>query len=333
MRIAVLGASGHTGRRVVEALRARGAEPLPLARSAGGPDASDRAAVERAIEGCDAMVNLAGPFLRTGLAPVEAAIARGVPYVDTTGEQAFMARVRERLDAKARDAGVAVVNAMAYEYALGDLAARRFFPEGGDALHVLYRSQASGSAGTKKSVLRVMGAPTLSYEGGRLTRVGSARWQRTFATKDGPRAGVSFAGGEVLTVPRHTPFRTVRTYFATKRAAQARALAPLARALLHGPLLAAAERLVDARHREPRNERARGEVHLVREPSGEHVVVSTPDPYLLTAHVAAEGAVRVAKLGRGGVLAPAEAFDARDFLEKIQAAVPGFGASPFPSLS
>lgn len=326
---------------VVEALRERKVEPVALARSMGGPDVRDQKAVERAIVDADALVNLAGPFLKTGLAPVRAAIARGVPYVDTTGEQAFMARCQRELHRSALDAGVPVVNAMAYEYALGDLAAKAFFPEGGGALHVLYRSHAQGSAGTKKSILRVMGAPTLAFEDGRLRRVQAARYQRTFPTKDGPRTGVSFAGGEVLTVPAHTPFATVRTYVATRHAARARRLAPLARVLLHGPILRAAEAYVDAKHAPPANANARGEVHLVREREAGggrweedgHVVVTTPDPYLLTARVAAEGAIRLAGAKRAGVLAPAQAFDPGDFLDALARSMPGFAAGHFPSSS
>lgn len=342
MRIAVLGASGHTGRMVVDALRARKVEPVALARSTGGPDVRDQKEVERALAGADAVINLAGPFLKTGLAPARAAIARGIPYVDTTGEQAFMVRCQRELHKQALDAGVPLVNAMAYEYALGDLAAKAYFPEGGESLHVLYRSHAAGSAGTKKSVLRVMGAPTLSFEAGRLKRVQAARYHKTFPTKDGPRTGVSFAGGEVLTVPTHTRFATVRTYVATRHVARARRLAPLARALLHGPLLRAAEAYVDAKHEPPANTNARGEIHLVREGRGpgadgrgdpDHVVVTTPDPYLLTAHVAAEGAIRLVGAKKAGILAPAHAYEALPFLEATRAAVPGFGADLFPSSS
>lgn len=317
----------------MDALHRRGAEPLPLMRA--DVDARDRKALAARIVGCDAMVNLAGPFLRNGPAPVEAAIDAGVPYVDTTGEQAFMALVREKLDLRARDAGVPIVNAMAYEYALGDLAAKARFPEGGKALHVLYRSPgARASAGTKKSVLRVMGSPTLSFEDGKLTRVSAARHAMTFDTTDGKRSGVTFAGGEVLTVPRHTPFATVRTYFANRRPALARAVAPLARVALHGAVLRAAERYVDKNHRAPRNDKARGEVHLVAEPSGRHVVVTTGDPYAATGEIAAAGALALAgkRTGNvgggkawGGVLAPAEAFDAATFLS----ALPGVRVEEF----
>lgn len=323
-RIAVLAAGGHTGKMVVEALKRRNADVTPLTRL--DCDARDLASVTRAVSGCDAMINLAGPFLRNGLAPVEAAIDAGVAYVDTTGEQAFMRLVRDRLQERAAIARVPIVNACAFEYAFGDLAAKAFFPKGGDALHVLYRPRsAAPSAGTKKSMMRVFAAPTLSFEEGRLKVISYGRYQKTFLTADGPRMGVAFAGGEVLTVPRHTPFRTVRTYFQTRPQASrtAKALGPLARFALKGPLLMLGDRIIDARHRDPRNEKARGEIHLMTD-VGDHVVVLTPDPYDATAHMAAEGALRLARMKRGGVLAPAEAFEPNVIFDAMRAAMPTF---------
>lgn len=332
-RVAVLGASGHTGRRVVEALLRRGADVTPLARRTGGPDARDRDAVRRAIADADALVNLAGPFLRTGLAPMEAALDAGVPYVDTTGEQAFMALARERLDARARAAGIPMVNALAFEYALGDLATKLHLPHGGDALHVLYWPRATrASAGTKKSMLRVLAAPALTYENGHLRRTAFGRYQRSFQTPHGERLGLSFAGGEVLTIPRHTPFRTVRTYFRTspRRAPWLRRAAPLARALLRGPALTLTDALVDARHEPPTNERASGEIHLVTEPHHEHVIIRTPDAYEITAEIAAEGALHLISHRNGGVLAPAEALDPRTILHALTNTMPGFTITPPP---
>lgn len=330
--VAVLAAGGHTGRLVVEAIARRGADVRALTRR--DCDARDRASVRKAIEGADAFINLAGPFLANGLAPIEAAIDARVPYLDTTGEQRFMAMAHAQLDARAKDAGVAIVNAMAFEYALGDLAANAHFPEGGDALHILYRPRSTApSAGTKKSMLRVFAAPTLSYEDGRLVRSRYGAHVRTFHTDDGPRMGASFAGGEVLTVPRHTPFRTVRTYFQSKPSSvrTARALAPLARLALHGPILRAADRAIDKRHRAPRNERARGEIHLVA--GDKHIVVRTPDPYPATAEIVTEGALRLVGRAQGGVLAPAQAFDAARTLAALQERMPGIDVVEFPSLS
>lgn len=338
-RVTVLGATGHTGRMTVDALLRRGAEVLACGRNedalreiAGrgvatrAVDVADEAAVRAAIAGADAVLNLAGPFLATGDVAIRQAIAQRVPYADSTGEQAFMHRARQRHHDAARDAGIAVVNALAYEYALGDLAVKAKLPEGGTALHVLYRSRrTTPSAGTKKSIARVMAAPCLGYEDWKLRPVGNARFRRTFATSDGARMGVSFAGGEVLTVPRHTSFRTVRTYIQTRPriARWMRVAAPLARVALRPPVLRMVERAIDRRHVAPANEDATGEVHLLVE-KGRHVVVRTPDPYLATAEVLAEGAIRLPRAAATGVVAPAEAFDAADVLAALRKTMPDF---------
>lgn len=350
MRIVVFGATGHTGALAVGALRRRGAdvvacgrrqaalERLRAAHPAGvetrAVDVTDAAQVRGVVRGTvDGVLNLAGPFLATGPVPIEAALRHGAPYVDTTGEQAFMHRSRQRYHSRAEDAGVAVVHALAYEYAFGDLVARARFPEGGDMLHVLYRARGAGaSAGTKKSIVRVLAAPSLGYEDGRLTPVPPGRYARTFQTDDGARDGMWIPGGEILTVPRHTPFATVRTYSVAKPSTRAatRALRPLARLALRGPVLDAVERRVDARHHAPDNASARGEIHLVAERGGAEarVVVRMQDPYVATAEAAAEGIVRLAGRGAGdtggGVLAPAEAFDARSFLSTMEKGLDGF---------
>lgn len=345
MRVAVLGATGHTGALLVPALRERGAEVIACGRDAArlrklegagvstrALDVGDAAALDALFAEVDGVANLAGPFLATGLGPAEAAIRAGIAYVDTTGEQAFMHEVRTRLHDNALAAGVPIVNALAFEYSFGDLAARAFFPEGGDALHVFYRPRRTqASAGTKKSVARVMASRGLGFEDGQLVPQGAARHRRSFDTRDGARLGLSFPGGEVLTVPRHTPFGTVRTYVPTspRNARLAPVLAPLARLALRGPVLQAVERAIDRRHRAPDNAAAKGEIHLVTRER--HVVVHTPDPYVATAHVCAEGLARLVAGTARGVLSPAEAFDARDMLAVLQARMPGFEARVFSS--
>ncbi|MDJ0521207.1 MAG: TIGR01777 family oxidoreductase [Planctomycetota bacterium] len=69
MRIAITGATGFLGGHLVPALVAAGHEPLRLVRARPGRAAGDRsclydpedvASVRRALEGCDAVINLAG---------------------------------------------------------------------------------------------------------------------------------------------------------------------------------------------------------------------------------------------------------------------------------
>lgn len=341
MKLAVLGATGHTGRMTVPALVARGAQVIACGRDSTRlsalaeehgvetrrVDVTNAGEVRAALRDVDGVANLAGPFLQTGPVPIEAAVRRGIPYADTTGEQAFMLDAHKRYHQRAQDAGSPVINALAYEYALSDLVAHAFFPEGGEALHVLYRARGSGaSAGTKKSMARVLGAKCFSFENGKLVQEGYARHTRKFVTDQGPRDAATFPGGEALTIPRHTPFGTVRSYMPAppSRARLLRALAPVARVALRGPVLRAVERRIDKTHRPPKNDSSRAEIHLVAQKPDRRVLVKMGDPYVVTAELVAEGLTRLVGGKASGVIAPAEALDARGVLEALAKRLPDF---------
>ena len=82
-------------------------------------DARDAGALRDAFAGATVVASLAGPFLELGLAPVEAAVAAGAHYLDTTGEQEFVRLVHERIEAD-----TVVLPAFGFDYVPGDLAAR-----------------------------------------------------------------------------------------------------------------------------------------------------------------------------------------------------------------
>ena len=105
-RIVVFGATGYTGRLTAEALIARGApgagrpQPRPrgIARSrAGRPrDRGGRrrtpGGVRALVERGDVLVATVGPFVRWGEPAVQAAVAAGAHYLDSTGEGRSSAR-------------------------------------------------------------------------------------------------------------------------------------------------------------------------------------------------------------------------------------------------
>src|SRR5688500_17993294 len=109
MTLAVLGATGFTGRLVLDEARRAGL-PLRLAgrnravlESLARPgeetrvvDARDEAALREAFAGTTVVASCAGPFLELGFGPVAAAIGVGAHYLDTTGEQEFVRLVHER---------------------------------------------------------------------------------------------------------------------------------------------------------------------------------------------------------------------------------------------
>ena len=131
-----------------EALVARGGRPLLAGRSAGGSrrlrptsaarletavaDVARPESVRALVEPGDVIVATVGPFTRHGDPAVEAAIAAGALYIDSTGEPAFIRRVFERYGADAARAGASLVTAFGYDWVPGNLAGALALRDAGD---------------------------------------------------------------------------------------------------------------------------------------------------------------------------------------------------------
>jgi len=344
-RILVVGATGYTGSLVAGELAA-GDVPFVLAgrdtgklerlaeslsesgrASEAGGVASETAAgppstavvdvtrpdtLKRLLRSGDVVVSCAGPFLELGEPVIRACVEAGAHYLDTTGEQRFMKRVVERWDGPAREAGVTVVNAMAFEYALGDAAAELAAGELARPLRLVeliygWRGGAAAtSRGTRASILRILAAPGLAYRNGAWVPERAARRRTVLELPDGSRRpAITLPTGEIVTVPRHMEVREVRGWAVTG-GPTARAAALLSPALPH--LVRWLLPLLDrwARGGAPgptRAERESGEFEIVARATGREggtrtVAVSGQDPYGLTAAIITAGAKRLA--GRDG---------------------------------
>lgn len=133
--VAVVGATGRTGRFVVADLLRRGITPIAIARNAAALEAEDldqevirrqamvdnAGSLDRSLEGAQAVINAAGPFLDTADAVASAALRAGIHYVDVSAEQPATARLFDKFDEPARKAGVVVLPAMGYFGGLTDL--------------------------------------------------------------------------------------------------------------------------------------------------------------------------------------------------------------------
>ena len=86
-------------------------------------DLFDKAALERAIADCDAVLNCAGPFYRTGVHVLEAAIAAKRPYLDICDDWEPTQEML-RLDGAARAAGITAVIGMGASPGVTNLLAR-----------------------------------------------------------------------------------------------------------------------------------------------------------------------------------------------------------------
>lgn len=351
--IAVYGASGYTGRLVARELARRGldavlagrdAARLHAAAAAAGVDypvraaaLDDRDALRHALGDCAAVVNCAGPFVRFGEPVLRAALETGTHYLDTTGEQRWIQRVFEQHHAAAEAAEVAAIPAVGFDYLPGDLACRLAARDVEPAREVAVGYWAEGfraTRGTIHSVLEVARDRPLEYRDGRFEPAGRApaRLRFRFPPPVGEQTMTPFPAGEVLMVPRHTEARSVRALFALRSLAPVGPLAgalplalPAASLALHTPLKPLLDLVVDRLPEGPSEAaRRRARFSLVALARGEdgrdgHAHLHGEDMYGLTAVTAVHAASLVAAPGFGdaGALAPAQAFDAVEFLNYL----------------
>jgi len=255
--IVIYGASGTTGGLVAHHLHVRGARVVLAGRdrdrlaalAAELPGAEirvaavdDPAALRAAFAGARAVVACAGPFAQIGEPVLEAAIACRAHYLDSSGEQAFARTMYERHDSAARRAGVAAINGMAFEIALGDLAAawaaavldgvaqptrpvraeapgRIATTDPLDEVDVAYVLDGfAPTPGTARSALASLAVPGVVWNRDRWDPVAPAASRRRFhAGALGDRDAVSFPSAEVVTVPRHVAAQRVETFVSVGR--------------------------------------------------------------------------------------------------------------------
>lgn len=313
-QVMVYGASGHTGRFIVDELRRRGVEPVLAGRSTGarvfGLDDAD--AVRRGLDGIGVVINAAGPFLDTGLPLARGAVAAGAHYLDVTAEQPAAQELYRELDAAARDAGVAVVPAMAFYGGLSDLLATALLDgDAADAIDVAFGlDHWWPTAGSLVTGARNT-APRLVVRGGDLVPLGepdTRSW--TFPGLLGEQEVVAVPFTDVVTIARHLDVREVRSYLTSASLAE-----------LRDPGTGAPE-AVDEAGRSA--QRFVVEVAVRRGGETRRASVAGQDIYAVSAPIVVEGALRLLG-GRGratGAVAPGSVFDGADLLAALEREVP-----------
>ena len=84
----------------------------------------DVEALIKAFKGARVVCNTVGPFINFGPTAVEAALKAGCHYIDTTGEQQYMRRVRDKFGEQFRQAGLLLSPSVAYMYTFAEIAAQ-----------------------------------------------------------------------------------------------------------------------------------------------------------------------------------------------------------------
>ena len=321
----VYGAAGHTGRFVVDELVRRGLTPVLAGRTASriaaaaerhgvldqrvvGVDDPDR--LRRAIDGVDVVVNCAGPFLDTALPLATAAVAAGADYLDVTAEQPVVQTLYREPDRPARDAGVAVIPAMAFYGGLADLL-------------VTYALDGATSADTVEVAIgldrwwptagtRITGARNTATR--QTIRDGvlaplphpapTGTWSYPQPLGDQPVVQLPFS--EVVTISRHLRVGDLTSYLNSSSLADLRdeSTPPPSAA---DPTGRSAQRFVV-------------DVVVRSGAATRRLTASGRDIYAVTAPILVEGVVRLLDDDHAvGAVAPGEAFDAADVLAALSA--------------
>ena len=344
--IVLFGATGYTGELTARALVRAGARPVLAARSAerlerlagelGGletrvADVARPETVRALVERGDVLVSTVGPFTRWGDPAVQAAIAAGATYLDSTGEPAFIRRVFEHHGPAARSAGAALLTAFGFDWVPGNLAGALVLRAAGPEavrVDVGYFSRGGGgmSGGTQASSLESVVEPSFAFRGGRLRGERTAARVRTFELAGGKqRRGLSVGGSEHFGLPAvHPTLRDVEV--ALGMAGSLTPAMPIVSGVIsaatklppgRAALRAAVGRLARGSTGGPDAEaRARGGSTVVAEAfsaSGErlgHVQLDGVNGYTFTADILAWGAMTAAAEGvQGtGALGPVSAF-------------------------
>jgi short subunit dehydrogenase-like uncharacterized protein len=367
--IAVYGATGYTGRLVAAELLRRNADVVLAGRNRsklaivaedlGGARIAvvpleDEAGLRRLLEPCTAVIACAGPFRLHGEPVVAAAVDSGTHYLDTTGEQRFMRTVFEDYGPRAEAAGVALVPAMGFDYVPGDLIAA-LTAEGMGPLEEITLAYAVGgwdvigpraTRGTARSALGIISEGDLEFDGGELREAsgGVSRGTFQFPAPLGRQRMLRYPAGEHITVPRHVRTSRVRTMLTAatvmphpRLARAAPALMPALSATTRTPLRRGLEALISRLPEGPTDEaRERASYTVVCEAwhGSRHRrgIVRGNDVYGTTARTTVEGALLCSAAGydRKGALAPAQAFDPREFLRSLREHGVTYEVAPAP---
>lgn len=353
--IVVYAATGFTGTLISIELARRGGDftvagrdEAKLERLADSLDTSpeiaavgndDATGLRDLFGGAGAVIACAGPFCKHGTPVVEAAAEAGANYLDTTGEQPFIASCFDRHDEAAKASGAALVSGMGFDYVPGDMLAALTAEGMGklDELTVAYAvSGFTPTRGTALSAIDMVSDGGVEWVAGhhRPAPRNASRGHFPFPDPIGERRVGRYPAGEQIMVPRHIEVKQVRTLIDIKGLLGGLPTGPLGGPLMTAggllmdtPLATISRKIVSQLPEGPSEENREGVRYTlvcdVRGPDGRRRgVLRGSDIYGITAKTTTEGALRMASEGftGSGALAPAEAFDPADFLDALKPA-------------
>jgi short subunit dehydrogenase-like uncharacterized protein len=337
----IYGATGTTGRLVVERALAHGQRPVLAGRDAAGVRAlaerhgleaatvslDDRAGLEAVLQRSSRVLHAAGPFARTAGPMLDACLATATPYLDLSGEVESVAATLA-LDGAARERGIPLIAGAGFGVTAGDCIAAhvaRRYPRATRLRIGIDARNGRRSAGAALSTLDVVGRGGAWIEDGILVRGPLAR-HRFHATVGGnARTFVAAPLAEALAAFHATGIANVVAGIPVPRliAPVLGGLAPLLQALARRPAIrrlaanrgrAAAEPQSSARQQVPL--RSRVWAHAFDDEGGVTSELEMGEGYAFAAEAIVLAAQALDEQPLAGAFTPAAAFGP-DFVLRI----------------
>ena len=208
------GATGYTGRLVLDAARLRGLQPILGGRNAAALAAlaeqtgceyraaslSDPQALASALAGVRVVLLAAGPFTRTARPMVDACLALGIHYLDVTGECTVLESLLERSEA-ARRRGCTIMPGCGFDIVASDCLARHVANQAPDATRLALGISGldTRSRGSLRTIAEAAGLPVRRRRNGVIVTVPPGTLRRRFDYGRGAGWSSAVSWGDVAT--------------------------------------------------------------------------------------------------------------------------------------
>jgi len=318
----IYGANGYTGELIAREAVRRGHKPILAGRNAEklGALAKELGLESRAfpldkpqLDGVDAVLHCAGPFVHTSAPMVRACSDAGAHYLDITGELAVFEEILSMTDPS-----VTLIPGVGFDVVPTDclatmLAAR--LPGATELELAFYSPGAEISRGTLKTMIENIGDGGAIREDGKIVRVPPAYDAKEIPFSIAPRMAMTIPWGDVSTAFHTTGIPNIRVYTAAspKSIKRMRRLRPFFPLLAITPIKRALQSYANRRTGPDEEHRASGRSYLWgRVSDGKRDVtmtMTTPEGYAFTV-ISALAAVEqlLASPKRPGAFTPAKFF-------------------------
>ena len=318
--VAVVGATGHTARFVVEELLRRDLKPIAIARNLRALEQThfsgevlrrcaivdDPAALDSALDGAAGVINCAGPFVDTADAVAAAAIRAGAHYVDISAEEVSVRLTMEKFDGLSRQTGVVVMPSVGIYGGFGDLIVTAALGDwdSADTVELMIGLDSwHPTLGTRNTFKRIF---ETAVEGNDTSKPqASLKKPWDFGAPLGRRLLVEFSFSESFLIRRHIQTSQLCTYLSDS------AISDVSDPATPPP------QAVDAAGRSA--QRFAVEAIVARQGDRRRIIANGADTYAFTAPLVCEVVERLleGRFSAAGAHTPGEIFDARDVLTAL----------------